>query len=103
MHKYRVTGRWPDQSRLVLQCAAGRYHLIRALKMLPGDGDILVGNKPHLGFGMLICPASDAIYRVIFESINQAHMEFSCDVARPAHAPTLAQRTAGGEATGADD
>ena len=103
MHKYRVTDRWPDQNRMVLQCAAGRYHLVRALKTLPGDGEALVGNKPHLGFGMLISQTSDAIYRVMFESINQVHKNFSGDVAHTAHAATLTPRMAANAAAGAND
>jgi hypothetical protein len=31
----------------------------------------LVGDKPHLGFGILRCAASGAMFRVMFETINE--------------------------------
>ena len=70
MHKYRVVECWLDESRLTLQCTRGHFHVVRALSMLPVAGASLEGAKPHLGFGILLCPISGTIFRVIFESIG---------------------------------
>jgi hypothetical protein len=70
MHKYRVWECRPDESRLALKCSQGRYHLTRVLNALPPAGATLTGATPHLGFGILLCPISGTVFRVIFESIN---------------------------------
>lgn len=72
MHKYRVVERWTDGSRLELRCQTGRYHVVRVLSGTPEAGSTLVGDKPHLGFGLLTCSSSGRIFRVIFESISHA-------------------------------
>jgi hypothetical protein len=72
MHRYRVVERWPDGSRLGLQCQMGRYHLVQALGGMPAVEAMLNGDKPQLGSGMLSCTLSGRIFRVVFESINQA-------------------------------
>jgi hypothetical protein len=46
--------------------------MARALNFLPPEAAALHGDKPHLGFGLLLCPASGLIYRLFFESINDA-------------------------------
>ena len=70
MYKYRVVERWVEQSRLVLRCSKGRYYVARALSLATPPGAVLEGAKPHLGFDLLLCPQSGAIFRVIFESIG---------------------------------
>lgn len=72
MYEYRVVERWADQGLCALQCNLGRYHLARALHFMPPEDVPLSGDKPRLGFGILQCTASGAIFRVIFESINDA-------------------------------
>lgn len=74
MHKYRVAERWPDESRLTLQCGAGRYHVARVISLLPEVDETLEGAKPHLGFGILVCQTSGAMYRLIFEVINKIEL-----------------------------
>ena len=86
MHKYRVAERWSDDRRLTLQCSAGRYHVARVMSVLPEVDATLEGFKPHLGFGMLVCRRSGAMYRLIFEAINKAKLP-------PAKGPTLADVT----------
>ncbi len=71
-HKYNVIGRWVENSRLELRCSRGQYHVARGLSALPDANATLQGDKPHLGFGILICPKSGAIFRVIFESISNS-------------------------------
>jgi hypothetical protein len=71
MHNYRVLERWKASGLCALRCSKGRYHVARALSVLPPVRACLAGDKPHLGFGILQCTASGAIYRVIFESINE--------------------------------
>jgi hypothetical protein len=71
MHKYRVVELQTEKGLCALQCNLGRYHLIRALGRAPGLDMRLVGDKPHLGFGILRCTASGALFRVIFETINE--------------------------------
>ena len=72
MQKYRVVDIWTQERRLALRCSAGRFHLARALGVLPNAGDMLDGDNAHLGFSLLICPKSGTIFRVIFESISHA-------------------------------
>jgi hypothetical protein len=70
MHEYRVVERWTEEGLCVLRCASGRYHVARALNFMPAQEAPLNGDKPRLGFSILVCPASGAIFRLIFESIN---------------------------------
>ena len=72
MQKYRVVDIWTPERRLALRCGAGRFHLARSLGVLPNSGAVLNGDSPHLGFGLLLCPRSGTIFRVIFESISHA-------------------------------
>lgn len=72
MQKYRVVDIWTQERRLALRCSAGRFHLARALGVLPNAGAVLDGDSPQLGFGILLCPRSRTIFRVIFESISHA-------------------------------
>ena len=76
MHVYSVVENWAGESRLGLRCQVGRYHLARALHDLPPPGARLNGARPHLGFGLLVCPKSGAFFRVIFEFINHADLSF---------------------------
>ena len=71
MHKYRVVERWPDGSRIELRCQTGRYHVARVLSGTPAANATLIGDKPHLGFGLLACSLSGRIFRVIFEFISR--------------------------------
>ncbi len=72
MHKYRVVECFSEERRLTLRCSRGQYHIVRALSVLPGLDAMLEGARPHLGFGLLSCPKSGAIFRVIFESFGHA-------------------------------
>ncbi len=79
MHTFRVVESWVDEGRLGLRCEAGRYHLARALHDLPPPGLRLNGARPHLGFGVLLCPGSGTVFRVIFELINHVDLSFGAD------------------------
>jgi hypothetical protein len=70
MHEYRVIDSTTDKKRCVLKCHTGRYHVARMLNFMPPAETSLRGHKPHLGFDILLCAASGAVFRVIFESIN---------------------------------
>lgn len=70
MYKYRVVEQDGNQGLCKLQCSNGRFHSVRMLGPLPALRLRLVGDKPHLGFGILKCPSSGAFFRVIFEAIN---------------------------------
>jgi len=48
--------------------------MARALSVLPVVNAALEGARPRLGFGILLCPQSGSIYRVIFESIDNTEM-----------------------------
>lgn len=72
MHKYRVVEPQAEARLFTLRCSRGHYHVARALSLLPAVDARLEGDKPHLGFGLLVCPNSGAVYRVIFESIGIA-------------------------------
>ena len=88
MHKYRVSQRWQEESRLALWCSAGRYHLARALGPLPAANAILEGARPHLGFGTLQCTATGTVFRVIFESIDNTEKPLPpSDLPTAAHKP----------------
>ena len=72
MHKYRVMHCAQGESEIALRCSNGRIHLVRVLNTLPAVGVLLNGAKPHLGFGVLVCPVSGSVFRVIFKDINRA-------------------------------
>jgi hypothetical protein len=75
MHEYRVVERWADKSVCVLRCHTGRYHVARMLNVMPAAETALHGDKPHLGFDILLCVVSGAVFRVIFESIDGVHAD----------------------------
>jgi len=79
MHTYSVVENWTGDGRLGLRCQVGRYHLARALHASPPPGLRLNGARPHLGFGVLLCPKSGAFFRVIFERINRADLSFDAE------------------------
>jgi hypothetical protein len=79
MHQYRMIESWADRKRCLLRCSNDRYHVARALHQLPLANMLLRGEKPHLGFGILLCVATGSIYRVIFESINEPLTAYSPD------------------------
>ncbi len=70
MYKYRVIACRTDESRMLLEGGAGLYHWARALNSLPPVGKSLIGGRPHLGFGLLLCSRPAATFRVMFESVN---------------------------------
>lgn len=72
MHRYRVVERWDESELCALRCSAGRYHVARSLRAMPPLHATLNGTKPQLGFGLLVCAASGATFRVIFEAIDDA-------------------------------
>ena len=88
MHKYCVVERWPEERQLALRCSVGHYHLTRALGVLPAVDARLEGAKPHLGFGVLKCPVSGAMFRVIFESIGNSQRPLAPnDIPGTRHSP----------------
>jgi len=88
MHSYRVVDRWEEENRLALRCSAGQYHLARALKSLPQAGAKLDGDRPQLGFGILQCAQSGALFRVIFESVGDTAVSaVQQSWSRPPHRP----------------
>lgn len=84
MHSYRVVQRSPADGRFGMRCHMGRFHVARSVAGIPAVEAILHGDKPHVGFGMLSCAQSGRIYRVVFESVNQAA------IGRPATRPWAA-------------
>ena len=70
MHKYRVINHLPDESRVLLEGGAGRYHWARVLNALPEVGAVLMGSRPHLGFGLLLGAGSARPFRIVFEAVN---------------------------------
>lgn len=74
MHHYRVIERWADESRVALQCHLGRYHVALALNGMPAAAGTLHGQKPYPGFVVLLGTGSGTMFRMIFESINQAEL-----------------------------
>ncbi|WP_425258913.1 hypothetical protein ACPOLB_25745 [Rubrivivax sp. RP6-9] len=72
MHKYKVIQSRECEKWLALLGSGGCYHIARALSRAPPIGAVLDGTRPHLGFGMLMCPRSGHTYRVMFETINEA-------------------------------
>ena len=92
MPTYRVVERLPKRSLCALQCSAGHYHMIRALSILPALDAVLHGGRPNLGFDILVCAAgSGAIFRVIFESINE--LQLAPDAGRPLTEPPSSLRS----------
>lgn len=84
MNPYRVVESRPDEKRLALRSSnSGRYHLVRVLNALPAEGVTLHGDRPHLGFGLLLCKRSGEVYRVIFESINSHDLGFDLGWMQP--------------------
>lgn len=79
MHHYRVMERWPSTGTCRLLCSRGRLHAVRVLNALPPVDARLLGDKPHLGFGLLQCMVSGATFRVIFESINELGLASESD------------------------
>lgn len=71
MHRYRIIERWTEENRVALRCQTGRYHVARALNGVPLAEVSLKGDRPHLGFGILLCTSSGTMFRMIFESINE--------------------------------
>lgn len=70
MHRYRVVGLSAEDGKCVIRSSTNRYHLVRSLGRRLGLNMVLLGDPPHLGFGILVCEVSGAIFRVIFDSIN---------------------------------
>lgn len=93
MHSYRVVERWDERSLFALRCSRGRYHVARALNALPARDADLTGDKPHLGFGVLVCVGSGAVFRVIFDSINDTQVA-------PGDPATPGERYGSGETSG---
>ena len=95
MYKYRVVERRAEESRMTLQCWRGQYHIARALGVLPLVGAALESDKPHLGFGLLLCSESGTTYRVMFESIGDSTMHLTSSAPSGArHQPQSASRAA---------
>jgi hypothetical protein len=70
MHCYFVTA--VGQRSITLHDSAGRFHRVRATGVVPEVGTPLLGSLPGLGFRVLLCPAADRMFRVIFEELDCA-------------------------------
>lgn len=74
MPTYRVVKSWIDDSRLMLECSAGLYHLARykgPMPMpMPTTGAVLTRVALSEGLADLQCQQSGAVYRVAFEVIG---------------------------------
>ena len=103
MHKYRVVDLLANENRVEFRCQSGRHHFARALGVLPPANALLHGDKPHLGFGVLMCPQFNSMFRMIFESVNQIESELRPNVAQPlpstAHRSTNANANANANAS----
>jgi hypothetical protein len=75
MHKYRVVAGHCPPPGISLRGRNGRFHLARALNGPPAHGLLVGGDSPHLGFGLLVCEETEAVFRVIFEQINSLTLE----------------------------
>ena len=72
MNDYHVVERGSEEGLCALRCSSGRFHVARVLHCMPDDNAFLNGDKPRLGFSILLCRTSGAIFRIIFESVNDA-------------------------------
>ena len=79
MHKYRVVSRSTEECRLTLRCSLGRYHQARVLSVLPLMNATLEGDRPHLGFGILIDAQSGSVHRLSFEAIGSTEVALPMD------------------------
>jgi hypothetical protein len=75
MHTYRVVVGHCAVPGISLRSRNGQFHLARALNGQPAQGALLSGDSPHLGFGLLVCEETEAVFRVIFEQINSLTVE----------------------------
>lgn len=60
---------------LCLSDDAGEYHIARATAAVPRIGARLLGGAPSLGFGLLLEPPVEHVYRVIFEAVHCTEAE----------------------------
>lgn len=74
VHRYHVVELEAEKGMCELQSSTGGYHLARTLGQMPALNAVVHGDRPHLGFGILVCASSGAVFRVIFESINDARL-----------------------------
>lgn len=104
MHRYHVVDLEAEDGMCVLQSSASLYHVARPLGSKPALNAVLHGDKPHLGFGILVCKRSDAVFRVIFESINGARpaLRSTPHATVPMNAPHSSGRSSHA-AVGSDD
>ena len=100
MHRYHVVDLEAEDGMCVLQSSASLYHVARPLGCKPALYAVLHGDKPHLGFGILVCKESGAVFRVIFESINGSRTTPRSNV--PLSAPPTPKRSSHA-AVGGDD
>jgi len=77
MYDYTVItlARCGAEHALCLCDDAGGYHVARATAAVPKIGARLLGNTPALGFGLLLGPPIDQVYRVIFEAVHCTQAE----------------------------
>jgi hypothetical protein len=89
MHNYQVADGTPKGQIVVLRDGADRFHLVRAISVIPQIGLKLCGNPPSLGFHILVAVDSGCIFRIIFERINwslqaaQDYCDSNVDLLRP--------------------
>lgn len=72
MYDYTVldVARVGAKATLCLRGEDGRFHVARATATVPAVGDRLFGDKPALGFGLLLGAPIDQVFRVIFEAVH---------------------------------
>ena len=73
MHRFVVAGT-QELGRLFALCDSdGHFHVARSNVDTPPVGVRLTGNKPALGFGLLLGESLDKVYRVTFEEVHCRH------------------------------
>lgn len=77
MYDYRVLDVVHDgtKANLCLCGQDGRFHVARASIAVPQIGARLSGDEPALGFGLLMGPMVDEVYRVTFEVVGCTEAE----------------------------
>jgi hypothetical protein len=70
MHRYVVAGTQKSGQSITLCDSDGRFHIARASAGAPQFGTKLIGNRPTLGFGLLLGELLDDVYRVTFEAVH---------------------------------
>lgn len=76
MHSFVVADRKSQGRTSVLCDSEGRFYVARATAgSLPPVGTPLIGNRPRMGFALLLGEAFNSVYRVTFEAVGCTHGE----------------------------